>query len=398
MRINVVGAGITGLFSAYYLLKDGHSVSIIDRSPSASDTSIYNGGLLTPSLTPTPNISLGKIFSTYLGKQEPLYISPIEILKNLGWFRIGLRKGRTGYENQIMKLATESVVLYRQFFDEENIHPDVISGVAALYREEKDARRTASTLGGKYLEETEIKALGFRGLGGGVIFEDEVSINPPRLFESLLDKVRKLGGELILGRKASIKIGERDQSDAEMFIEDERIPADAIVVSGGSWTSELLKPLGFDPMILPARGLAMLFDTSGVDIVQAPALLEDYGIAIAQHNKSVLRVTSFFEMVEFNKEFKAARKKWLLQKIGDHLTNANLLRSYEEGVGFRPCTPDQIPVIGKIPKCRNVYVASGSCRLGVTLAPAVSHMIKSMMSGQELGTVSRWCSPERFAL
>jgi len=78
------------------------------------------------------------------------------------------------------------------------------------------------------------------------------------------------------------------------------------------------------------------------------------------------------------------------------------VRIVEEGVGFRPCTPDQRPVIGVVPGYENAYIASGNCRLGVTLAPATASILRSMIvgtapasKGSDFGR-SSWYEPGRF--
>ena len=105
MNVAIIGGGITGLFCAHYLMRDGHEVSVIERRSTGSVTSIYNAGLLTPSLAPTPKIGLGRILSTYLGRDDPVHISPRQILGNPRFFRTALRKGLTGYEDKIEKVS-----------------------------------------------------------------------------------------------------------------------------------------------------------------------------------------------------------------------------------------------------------------------------------------------------
>jgi D-amino-acid dehydrogenase len=141
-----------------------------------------------------------------------------------------------------------------------------------------------------------------------------------------------------------------------------------------------------------------LFDTRGEEIVSAPGLLEDYGIGLAQHDKTTLRLTGFFEMVGFHKDFSEKRKNWLLERFKKHVTKSDQVRIVQSGVGYRPCTPDQIPVIGRIPGYSNAYVASGHCRLGVTLAPATGNIIKAMIAehSSRISSSSSWYDPGRF--
>jgi D-amino-acid dehydrogenase len=395
MNIVIVGGGVTGLFCAHYLTKDGHSVSVIEKSATGSETSVYNAGLLTPSLAPTPGMGVRKVFSPYIGRQGVIYISPRRILANTRWFRIALRKGPVGYDDKIARMGQSSLKLYRNFFDEVGFQPDVVEGVAALFRDEESAKKTHLAQGGKLLDEHSISQMGYRGLRGGVMFEKELSVNPAKLYRSLWDAAFTHGpAKLVVGE--DVKLVMEQGKIVQVSVDGTRIPCDIVVLTAGSWSRELCRQLNYDPQILPARGLAVLFDTGGEEIITTPAVLEDYGMGLAQHNQRTLRLTGFFEMVGFQKEFSDNRKKWLLDRFRKHVVKSDRVKIVEEGVGFRPCTPDQIPVVGLVPGCQNVYVASGNCRLGVTLAPATAEVVRSMISGVSVSKQETWYEPSRF--
>jgi D-amino-acid dehydrogenase len=395
MNIVIVGGGVTGLFCAHYLTKDGHDVSVIEKSTTGSATSVYNAGLLTPSLAPTPGMGLRKVLSPYLGRQGAVYISPRQILANTRWFRTALRKGLTDYEDKIVQMGRSSLKLYQKFFAEVGFHPDVIEGVAALFREKRSAKKTHLAQGGKILDESSISQMGYRGFRGGVMFEEELSVNPAKLYKSLWDAVFSNGAaKLVVGEE--VKLVTEQGKTVQVSVDGTRIPCDIVVLTAGSWSRELCKQLNYDPQILPARGLAILFDTDGEEIITTPAVLEDYGMGLAQHNQTTLRLTGFFEMVGFRKDFSDNRKNWLLDRFRRHVIKSDQVKIVEEGVGFRPCTPDQIPVIGLVPGCQNVYVASGNCRLGVTLAPATAQAVRSMISGGSVSKQETWYESSRF--
>lgn len=403
MKVAIVGGGITGLFCAHYLVKSGHSVSIIERSKTGSVTSIYNAGLLTPSLAPNPGIALEKIVSTFLGKESSVYVSPRKIFENGKWFRIALKKGKRGYRDRLVQMGRMSLKLYEQFFADEGFRPDLIKGVVALYSKETDAKRAQACHGGDFLDEKSIVQMGFRGFQGGIMLKEEWSVNPVKLYSSLWDAViRRERADLIVGNEVKL-LAERGNTHALLQVDANRVGCDAIVVAAGSWTRALCKQLGYEPLIIPARGLAIVFDTGGREIVTTPALLEDYGIGLAQHNESTLRITGFFEIVGLRTDFSQARKKWLLDRFQKHVVKSDQVRIVEEGVGFRPCTPDQMPVIGSIPGYRNAYVASGNCRLGITLAPATAHILTSMIidptkHGETFTSdQTLWYDPARFS-
>ena len=401
MNVAIVGGGVTGLFCAYYLAKDDHKVTVIEKSKTGSATSIYNAGLLTPSLAPTPPIARRRILSAYLRRKDPVYISPTQILRNLRWFRAAMHKRTTGYEEKIVSLGRKSLELYQEFFKEVGFRPDVIDRIAAVYSKESDARKAQSSYGGKLLDQSSIDQMGFQGFRGGLMIEDELSVNPAKLYKSLWDTTITRGvAELLVGR--DIKLASRAGPRALLFVDGKQIDCDMVVVTAGSWTREICRQLGYDAPILPARGLAVVFDTGGEELITTPALLEDYGVGLAQHNKTTLRITGFFEMVGFRTHFSSARKNWLLDKFQRHVAKSEHARIVEEGVGFRPCTPDQLPIIGPIPGYKNAYVASGNCRLGVTNAPATAQLLVSMInettqtSEASSSIRSSWYDPSRF--
>ena len=400
MNIVIVGGGVTGLFCAHYLMKDKHKVTVVEKNETGSVTSVYNAGLLTPSLAPTPRMGLGKILSPYLGREQAVYISPRQILSNTGWFRTALTKGLAGYEDKLIRMGHESLKLYQAFFAETGFRPDVVEGVAALYVEGADARAAQASQGGELLDETSISRMGYRGFHGGIMFEEELSINPAKLYRSLWDLVFSHGNaELIVGNDVRFVTEQNDS----IYVDGKKISSNVIILTAGSWSRELCQQLRYNPQILPARGLAILFDTGGEEIVTTPVVLEDYGIGLAQHDKSTLRLTGFFEMVGFRTDFPDNRKKWVLDRFKRHVVKSDQVRIVEEGVGFRPCTPDQMPVIGLVPGHQNVYIASGNCRLGVTLAPATANLIRLMIPETGPALMSStprhpsWYAPDRFA-
>jgi len=396
-KIIVIGAGITGLFASYYLARDGRDVVLIDRSSDNARTSIYNAGFITPSTGAVPSIGMSEILGSFFGRGGPMYISMLEVFRNMKWFRVASRKALSGYEKAISELGRDSLERYADFFKEETqIEPDIVSGIAALFMEEEKARQAATATNAKFLDSREILESGYGGLEGGVYVEEEFSIHPQKLYDGLLQKLLKLGVEIRRGKDASLSPS--GSGSIELSLGEEKLSGDEYVVTTGSWSGDLLRKLNYNPLIAPARGLVLLFDTGGQSIVKMPALLEDYGMAVSQHDANTVRITSFFELVRFNDVYKESRKKWLLELAKKHVTNFPKLKLSSEGVGFRPCTPDQLPVIGRVPGYQNLYIASGNCRLGLTLAPATANIIHSMInSPSEKEALWEQFDPARFS-
>jgi D-amino-acid dehydrogenase len=394
-KVTIVGAGITGMFVAYYLRKAGYDVTLVDRDSVGREASVYNAGLITPSFAPAPQFSRWGLLKAVLVGSGPLYISPREILSHSSWYRIASRKALSGFEGPVLKLGQKSLELYREFFESEDIRADIVRGVLGLYRYRTDAEAFCKQFGGELLEPGAIRQMGFRGLDGGVLLESEYSVNPSKMFNELRQRLSKLGANLLLGKDAGLELG---KPRAECLVDGVPIESDLIVVAAGSWTQGLLSEGRFQSQVLPARGLVLIYDTKGRVVAPKPVLLEDYGVAVVQHDQNTLRVTSFFEMVGFKRGFSDSRKRWLADIVGKHVTDVRGLQLLEEGVGFRPCTPDQFPVVGKLPSHENLYVATGNCRLGLTLAPATACLLRSEIEGSEfMEEIKRLVSPARFS-
>jgi len=384
------------MFTAYYLLKDGHSVIVLDTNPNGI-TSIYNSGILAPSAAVLPPIAMKSILMRYLGRKGPVYVSPIEILKNPGWFRMAVKRGMHGSEEIILALTLESISLYKKFFAEELVEIDIIDKCIGVYEDLEDAKKAASALSCTLLNESEIYALGIKDVAAGVWFERDISLNPAKLFLELRRRIQGMGGEFVFPKQTRLQ----KENEKILFVgtENQRFSADIFVVSAGAWCNDICKPIGYDSRVLPARGLVMIFDTKGFKVVGASMFLEDYGTTVGQHNENTLRMTSFFELVGFNENFSQSKKKWVYDIATSHLVHKDKisLNAMQEGVGFRPCAPDQLPVIGKMPNVQNLYIATGNCRLGVTLAPVTGDIIKSMINGEaRLEKIVDQLSPARF--
>jgi D-amino-acid dehydrogenase len=394
LKVAILGGGITGLFTAYYLRKSfDFTVTLVERDSKIKEASVYNAGLLTPSFAPTPQLGFGALLSATIARRGALYFSPGQVVRNPSWYWTSLRRGLTGFEEKTIRFGNASLELYREFFREEKIDPDIVPGVLGLYSQASDARDFAEKYGGKFIGKSEIDELGLKGLEGGVELPGEMSINPRKLVEELYQRISEMGVEIISGREARLE----SLGQMASLVVDRKLEVDRIVVTAGSWTRPLFANLNFHAKILPASGLAMIFDTGGKILVKRPLLLEDYGVALAQHGEARLRVTSFFEMVGFKKEYGPGRRKWLYDVTRKHVIDLEGLKVVDQGIGFRPCTADQFPLIGPVSGFENLFVASGNCRLGVTLAPATALMVASMIAGKEyLPELKSSVDPGRF--
>src|SRR5208282_1119761 len=328
LKVIVVGGGIVGMFAAYYLVRSGSDVSIIERNSRIEGASAYNSGLVSPSSTSTPTITRWQLVKALTGLSAPITFSPIQVMRNLKFFREALRGGLGRSDEIIIELATKSLELHREFLRTESPEVDIALGVLSVYNKLSNAENHQKA-GGELIRPDALLKMGYRS-GGAVFHKDEISMNPMKMCAYLRSKLSDMGATILTGTEANIV---RDGNVPMIGVDGKKIHGDVYVLAAGSWTPQLCSSLGYKLPILPARGFAMLYNTGGAQIVQHPAIFEDLGITIAQNGQNLLRATSFFEMVGFDNRFNRRRREWLAKIVRTHLSGNLKLSAI--GYGFR---------------------------------------------------------------
>ena len=371
----VVGGGVAGLFTAYHLSTRGYSVTVVDDA--RGGTTRASGGLVTPSFALVSRLSLSTILRGLIGI-GPFKVSMLWALRNPRWVRGALT--RPIPVEAVRALAEASLKDYLELLAGEFQGVYWRKGILGLFKDPSEASSFASISGGRMVSEGELVRSGIRGLTGVLL--DEVFVDPESLLESLSQKLAELG--VSLEHSKALKVYAEGENAGVYLHNGARIVSERVVVAAGSQSSELLRGLGYSIPLTPARGLALIARTRGrLDI--PPALLEDYGIVVAPLPGNKCRITGFFELVGYKSGWSTRRKNWLISVVKRHIQG--LLSGdpiiERELTGYRPCTPDQAPVVGALPGTERVLVNMGHCRLGITLAPATARLVADIIEGRE---------------
>ena len=383
MKFVVIGGGISGLFLSYYLLKAGHEVVLVDARKGKVRTSAYNAGQL----------STRPSFTDVFARSDIVRISARERRLNRRWFALARKQSRGRYEEVASALAERSLELYGKFFARENARVDLTGEVLELHSS-PGAGEAAPEPGARFLGPRELAEVGYKRFEGGWLMEEK-SFHSGKLLDHLGSRIADMGGKFVEGE---VRLRTRGSRIARAVVKGEDFVADDYVVAGGSWSRALCKPLRYDPMVVPARGLVLFYRTGGGRLVDYPSHYEDEGVTATQHDADTVRFTSFFELVGFDPRFSKARTDWLFETVTSHFSRPCRLQASEVGVGYRPSTPDQLPVVGRIPRCENGYILTGSTRKGMALAPVLSQLLMSCMlgSGKKDDEMLRAIDPGRF--
>jgi len=383
LKFLIVGGGVSGLFLSYYLLEGGHEVVLADAARDSVRTSAYNAGQLSsrPSFT--------EIFSPSVAVR----ISAPEKRRNREWFGFAGRQSRERYEEVSANLSARSLALYQRFFSRERARVDLRGKVLELYSA-LGGEEPESGSGGRFLKLKELSELGYKGFQGGWLREEK-SLHSGKLLNHLRSRTCEMGAKAVEGEVHLKNAGSRISC---AVVSGEELLADAYVVAAGSWSRAICRPLRYDPMVIPARGLALFYRTGGKRVVDCPGHYADEGVTVTQHDRETVRLTGFFEMVGFNPRFSRSRTDWLFRAATSHFSRLCRLELSEAGVGYRPCTPDQLPVVGRIPRCENAYIITGACRKGMVLAPVLSELLIACVlgSGETQDPALQALDPGRF--
>jgi D-amino-acid dehydrogenase len=389
-RVAVVGAGMVGLATAWFLQERGVEVTVIDRDGVAAGASWGNAGWLTPGIaTPLPEPAVLKYgLRAVLSPSSPVYVPPSanpDFLK----FVTGFTRNST---MKAWKKAMGSLVpvndLSLQSFD---LLRD--GGVAAETHEAKsftaayrttDERRTLleeiehiHASGGDIAfdvltgdEARSIEPALSDNIGAAIVLHGQRFIDPGAYVSALADSVIDRGGKILTGaaitRISEARTGVLVTSD---FGVSEHY--DAVVVATGAWLSEMAREFGVKRVVQAGRGYS--FSVAVDDLPNGPVYFPAARVACTPVGDR-LRVAGMMEFRKPEAALDHRRIQAIVEAARPLLKGADLDHRQDEWVGSRPCTSDGLPLIGATNSSK-VFVAGGHGMWGITLGPVTGRLL-----------------------
>ncbi len=412
-EVLVIGGGYVGLHSAYRLHELGYRVKVyagdLVRAASWGNAGIIHQG----SITAVPEVmGLLKLIRLTLRRDSYVSIRPSFALREIGpggWltrYVSEVRSGRIAAKAKVLqRLLLESRELWLEVIRREGLDAELnesgsieVFAVRANFEHESEFRRKESGELGYRVEVLEgdqcreIEPLLSKQVVGGLFYPDDIWINPRKTIYSLADALRRRGVEVIERFVDSVKLKD---GRAHVLTGVEEESAEVVLVCAGAWTRDLLRSAGVNVPVVAGRGYLAVTEPSRYRISR-PVICADQRTIVGQTEAGEFRISSFFELsspdaTPDDSKFERMRR-WSVPV----LPVLNDLKFGTTWVGSRPCTPDGLPVVGKIRGTENLYVAAGHCRLGATLSAATGKLVAEMIEGKE-PEVLKALSPERFS-
>ena len=403
MKVLVLGAGITGVSSAYFLAKQGHSVTVIDRLDApAMETSFANAGQVSfgyASPWAAPGIPL-KAAKWLFAEHPPFSFRPDGTLFQLKWMlqmwaNCTARKYKINKERMV-RIADYSRDCLAKLREETGIQYEARQqGTLQLFRtaEQMDAAgadmRVLEEMGVPFEllkrdqlsgAEPALELVKEKLVGGLRLPEDETG--DCHMYTSNLSKMAmELGVEFRFNESIQ-QIQRQGDTITGVISNNQLLTADAYLVCLGSWSTRLMRNIAPIP-VYPLKGFSITVPIEDPDYAPQSTLLDEtYKIALTRFDNRI-RVGGMAEVAGFDKTLNPKRQATLLMVLNDLFPKASQEKNQVNfWTGLRPKTPDSTPIIGKGP-AKNLYLNTGHGTLGWTMSAGSGQLIADIISGNQ---------------
>ncbi len=414
MKISIIGGGIIGLCSAYYLNAAGMEVEVIDKSDLSEGCSFGNAGMIVPShFVPmaTPGV-IAKGIRWMFNSKSPFYIKPRMSLE-LGQWLLQFYKScnKTKVKKAIPALRDLSLwskKLYQDLAQNEALDFNYEEeGLIMLFKNKKTQKEEIETaekaneigIEAKVLSEAEVKnyETGTKtDTIGAVFYPGDAHLYPNVLMSQLITYLKKRGVQFRGNTEVSGFDYDAGKVNAIKTISGEKIKIEHLVIAGGSWTPRVLKFLGIKMLLQDGKGYSITLKNQGAR-PKIPSILTEAKVAITPMGND-LRIGGTLEISNLSSKVNKNRVAGIVESVPDYYPDIQPSVPEEKMIwhGFRPCTPDGLPYVGNSKKYKNLTIASGHAMMGLSLGPATGQLVSEIIQNKKTSVGIELFDPHRF--
>lgn len=405
----VLGAGVVGINTAYWALRAGKSVCVIDRQPEVGlETSFANGGQVSVShAEPWANPSAPfKVLKWLLHSDAPLLFRPRLDVHQWLWiakFLVDCLPHRASRNTtEIVKLATQSRSLIQKIRADEGFHYNELSkGILHFYRDRREfeAAIPVAELMRRYgcnrtvIDADDVIAIepAFaerRGdIAGATYTADDESGDAFKFTQSLAQVCGRMGGVFLYNHQVTALDADRSAGQVRgVEICGPRgyrtLLARDLVVSLGSWSAPFLRCYGVRLNIYPAKGYSVTIPTNGANTAPVTSLTDDEFKLVYSNYGDRLRVAGTAELSGYSRNLNHRRCRSILDNVRGLFPRAGTFEQATFWSGLRPTTPSNIPYVGRT-RYRNLWLNTGHGTLGWTLGAGSGFRVADMIASQD---------------
>lgn len=397
-RVVIVGGGVVGLCSAYYALKRGFQVTVIEREAAGGDNcSMGNAGMIVPShFIPlaAPGM-IAKGLRWMFNPESPFYVKPRVNLDLMRWgwqfYRHSTERHVAASRGLLRDLNLESRRLFSELAAEEDFGL-VKRGLLMLCKTQKgldeeahvsrDARELG--LGAEVLDARATAAMDpsiTMDVVGSVYFAQDCHLSPSRFMASIRKRVLAAGGVIESGVTLD-KIETQGGRTTAVSGNGRRFEGDQFVIAGGSWSAALLKSVGFNLPLQAGKGYSLTM-ASPPELPQLCSIFTEAKVAITPMEGG-LRFGGTMEVGGLDLSINPSRVRGIVKSVNSYFPKFSEkdFENIKPWAGLRPVSPDGVPYLGAVPGLPNLLVASGHAMMGVSLGPVSGRLVADLLAGE----------------
>lgn len=401
-EIAIIGGGISGICSAYYLHKSGHKVAVFDGKKIGTQCSYGNAGLIVPShfeTLPNPRV-LKKGLKWMLNPNSPFFLKPsfnLDLIKWLYKFNTFCTKKHVESNKHFLRdINLYSLSLYKDLLENDDINFDLKqSGLLMLCKEEKTLKeeellvKEAIKLGlnAKIINKDELKILEPNAsfdIFGAAYFKDDSKIQPYDFIIAMKKYLEKNGVKFFENCLIDdIKIKQNMiTSIVDKF--GTSYSYEQYIFTSGLFTSKLVKKIDLNIPMQGGKGFSFVSSKNEALKFSTPMILAEDKVAITPYSDYVrFGGTMMLGVNDLN--INDRRINNIRKSANKYIENLDLKQSDMKDVwaGLRPCSPDGIPYIGRSRKFKNAIIATGHAMMGVSLGPVTGCIVKDLINEEK---------------
>lgn len=403
MRTIVIGGGVVGVTTAYYLAKEGHDVTVIDKAQTVGqDATAVNAGLIAPGhcFAWASPAAPKMLLKSLLGEKTAIRVKPSLDPRFLWWGMQFMREctAERAKTNTLAKLGLSvySQELLYKIEAEENIDYDGIKkGLVYTYRDEEEMKlgvMKAKLLSdaGQTIESITSDELGkldpaFAAssikFAGAIYAPNDASGNSEKFSINLMERCKAMGVKFEFGVEAK-KFTEKNGKITSIVTNQGSMEADNYVLAMGVMSPFMSRTVGQDLPIYPAKGFSVTIDITNKDAAPTIGGVDEKTLVAWSRFDDKLRISSTAQFSGYNRSHTRADFDNIIDTASALWPDAADWSKPRMTAGLRPMTPDGTPIIGKGEKHSNLFYNTGHGHMGWTMSCGSSRMLVDIMQGQ----------------
>jgi len=413
MKIGIIGGGIIGLSSAYYLKKAGHQVTIIEQSDLTDGCSFGNAGMIVPShiipLSAPGMISKG--IRWMFNSTSPFYVKPRlsgELIKwGYHFYKNSTKEHVAKSAPALKEISVLSKAMYQQLSKELPFDFGYHErGLLMLYQTKETELEEAETAAfankhgveAHVISASEVQALEPDvkvNVRGGVYFPGDAHLTPQQLVNQLIGYLKE--NSVAFQVNTTVTDFHCESGTIKSVITDKgEYSFDEVIIATGSWSGIMTSKLGISLPMQAGKGYSFTLQDVMKNVF-VPSIFLEARVAVTPMGNS-LRFGGTMEITGVNHSISMNRVKGIVDSIPKYYPEMKVEVPQQNKIwhGLRPCSPDGLPYIGRSKKVTNLVLATGHSMMGLSLGPATGKLVSEVINKEKTSIDISAFVPERF--